>query len=142
MLQYDWVVLTRSDYTYLCSITKLDLQPDTIYIPYGEQYGGLTDRFAIFPSRLSDVVLNATYDLVTNVPYWVNWTLHDDPNRTHVNIEQILKQVIVFDRAPKGRLIPGLMYIWRDDGVNMEGYFPIGFRMTRKFVCILCFMPN
>ena len=132
MSQYDWVVLTRSDYTYLCSISKLDLQPDTIYIPYGEQYGGLTDRFAIFPSRLSDVVLNATYDLVMNVPYWVNWTLHDNPNRTHVNIEQILKQVIVFDRAPREA----------DPWPYVYGGMLSHIRMTRKICPYPLFLPN
>ena len=91
--RYDWIVFTRSDYNYLCSISNFKLSVDTIYIPLGEQYGGLTDRFAVFPSGMADLVLNTTEDLVRDVEYWMNWTLHDDPMRTHVNIEQVLKQV-------------------------------------------------
>ena len=106
--KYEWIILTRSDYVYLCTIADFKLDNGTIYLPIGEQvllikqfgvnlicstascsgglisksslpsyihghtlqYGGVTDRFAIFPSALSEVVLNATRDLAS---WFIRW---------------------------------------------------------------------
>ena len=47
---YDRIILTRSDNFYLY---KHPILPnDKIWIPQGEDYGGVTDRFHIFPSSL------------------------------------------------------------------------------------------
>jgi hypothetical protein len=41
---YDRVVLTRSDYFYACAHNLQQLDPRYIWIPAGEDYGGLSDR--------------------------------------------------------------------------------------------------
>ena len=45
--QYDRFVVTRSDHYYLCPHDLSELDPSYIWIPEGEDYGGLTDRHHI-----------------------------------------------------------------------------------------------
>tara|TARA_B100000989_G_scaffold272823_1_gene230523 strand:- start:2686 stop:3540 length:855 start_codon:yes stop_codon:yes gene_type:complete len=56
LLNYDRIILTRSDFYYI------DFHPilknDYFYIIEGERYGGLSDRHHIFPSSMIDDVLN------------------------------------------------------------------------------------
>ena len=35
--KYNWIILTRSDYVYLCTIADFKLDNGTIYLPTGEQ---------------------------------------------------------------------------------------------------------
>ena len=55
LTKYDRIVLTRSDFYYVAS--HPDLPNDGIWVVEGEDYGGITDRHHVFPSRLCDQVL-------------------------------------------------------------------------------------
>jgi hypothetical protein len=45
--QYDRFVITRSDHFYLCPHAFADLDPRYIWLPEGEDYGGISDRHVI-----------------------------------------------------------------------------------------------
>ncbi|KAH8060525.1 pyrophosphatase [Aureococcus anophagefferens] len=53
---YDRFVVTRTDQFYPCALDLAALEPSLLWIPYGEDYGGLCDRFLVAPS---DLVLQA-----------------------------------------------------------------------------------
>ena len=45
---YDWFIVTRSDHYYRCEHKLTNkLQPEYVYIPRGEDYGGISDRHMI-----------------------------------------------------------------------------------------------
>lgn len=87
---YEWFIYTRSDYTYLChppSIAKFSSA--FVYVPYGEGYGGVTDRHTYIPAHRVLQVLNITTDIVVN---WKIW--YESPAS---NLEQVIKTY--FERA-------------------------------------------
>lgn len=50
--QYDWFIITRSDYMYPVPHVPLELlSRDSVWIPDGEKYGGVTDRHLICPKE-------------------------------------------------------------------------------------------
>lgn len=50
--EYDWFIITRSDYMYPVPHVPLDiLSNSSVWIPDGERYGGVTDRHLICPSK-------------------------------------------------------------------------------------------
>jgi hypothetical protein len=52
LAKYDRVIVTRSDFFYWCPHPPLDvLDAQYVWIPYGEDYGGLTDRHLVASSR-------------------------------------------------------------------------------------------
>lgn len=53
--QYDWIILTRSDYMWFTPHPPLHLfSPQHIYLPDGEHYRGYVDRHALVPRALFD----------------------------------------------------------------------------------------
>ena len=51
--EYDWFIITRSDFLWLVPHVPLDLlDQSSIYIFDGEHYGGVTDRYAAIPADL------------------------------------------------------------------------------------------
>lgn len=56
LLNYDRIILTRSDFYYIDYHPKL--KNDFFYVVEGESYGGITDRHHIFPVSMIDNVLN------------------------------------------------------------------------------------
>jgi hypothetical protein len=54
--KYDRIILTRSDYFYLFDQPILD--NEYYWVPKGETYGGITDRFQQFPSKFAEEALN------------------------------------------------------------------------------------
>ena len=55
LTRYDRIILTRSDFFYVAP--HPDLPNDAIWVVEGENYGGITDRHHVFPSRLCDRAL-------------------------------------------------------------------------------------
>lgn len=51
---YDRVIVTRSDFVYLCPFSNDFLSEPRLYIPKGEEYGGVTDRF--IAGRYNDIL--------------------------------------------------------------------------------------
>jgi hypothetical protein len=58
LLEYDTIILTRSDFYY--SMKHPILSNDYVWVPEGEDWGGITDRHIIFPSKF----LNETLGIV------------------------------------------------------------------------------
>jgi hypothetical protein len=59
---------------------------DRIFIPNGQEWGGVTDRFSVFHSKIAETVLSLTADLVTNASWWFNAMV----NRKPCNVETVL----------------------------------------------------
>lgn len=49
--KYDWFIINRSDLLHGKYINVKDLKKSCAYIPNGEFYGGLPDRFSIIPKK-------------------------------------------------------------------------------------------
>lgn len=65
--KYTHVVITRSDYEYAAPHpTKIDT--DSLWIPQGEDYGGVTDRHTVVPMHLAVKALNIVEEMVSNPP--------------------------------------------------------------------------
>jgi hypothetical protein len=52
--QYDRFIITRTDQYYSCPLRMNTLKPERIWVPTGQNYRGITDRFYIAPA---DVIL-------------------------------------------------------------------------------------
>lgn len=64
---YDRIILTRSDNFYLY---KHPILPNNkIWIPQGEDYGGITDRCHIFPSSLAKEMLGVVEYMDSNIGF-------------------------------------------------------------------------
>lgn len=49
--KYDRFVVTRSDHYYLCEHNLTALDPTEVWVPEGEEYGGITDRHVVAPAE-------------------------------------------------------------------------------------------
>lgn len=67
--QYDRFVVTRSDHFYACEHDLSKLNPDSIWIPEGQTYGGVTDRHVVVNAKDLLPVL----DILPNVLRKPNW---------------------------------------------------------------------
>lgn len=65
---YDWFIITRSDYFYLCPFTERNFNSAYIYTPATQEYRGINDRFAVVHrSKIIDF-LNVTRELLNAHP--------------------------------------------------------------------------
>ena len=78
LLNYDRIVLTRSDFYYIDF--HPNLKNDAFYILEGEGYGGVTDRHHIFPSSMTDKILsiNEFLDKKENYKYLLTKNLNPE----------------------------------------------------------------
>tara|TARA_Y200000002_G_scaffold344218_1_gene317288 strand:+ start:436 stop:1311 length:876 start_codon:yes stop_codon:yes gene_type:complete len=78
LLNYDRIILTRSDLYYIDF--HPDLKNNYFYIVEGERYGGLSDRHHIFPSSIIDDVLsiNEYLDDQNNYNYLIKKKLNPE----------------------------------------------------------------
>lgn len=82
LISYDRIIITRSDYFYYDQHPLLD--NDHFWIPFGEGYGGMTDRHHIFPSSDVDLVLGIVQNYINT-----NDVIEDFKNCPHhLNIER------------------------------------------------------
>lgn len=79
---YDRIILTRSDYFYLYHHPILP--NDRIWIPEGEDYGGITDRCHIFPSKLYKEILGVVEYMDSDIGF-------KQISQMNPNPEQVLK---------------------------------------------------
>lgn len=62
---YDWFVVTRSDFLYTIPHPRVEIfDPEYVYIPDGEQYGGVTDRHAVLSRQHVKKYLNIFHEMV------------------------------------------------------------------------------
>jgi len=81
LLQYERIVITRSDFFYVKPHPILD--NNYFWIPRGEGYGGITDRHQIFPSKDIDYVLSICEKYVNTLNIF-----HDFNYGKYLNLEQ------------------------------------------------------
>lgn len=121
--RYERFVITRSDFIWLCPHPPLSiLDPDSIWFPNGEFYGGFTDRHLVV-SR-GDVVncLNVIEDVLLH-PMQLYDEMKDQS--TYWNLEQFLR----YHLGRKGllqkvKMFPYVMYLARrigDDKLTWSG---------------------
>jgi len=74
MTGYDRLVLTRSDFMYMCK-QMLPEPNNRVYVLEGEAYGGVTDRFTVFPWHMAHTGLNVTTWLISRAKThpWHRW---------------------------------------------------------------------
>ena len=98
--KYDWIIYSRTDYLYLCHPPSLEVfNEDFIYVPRGEEYGGITDRLHYIPAKLIIKALNITNDILSDPFAWLM------PLGAGANLEKLLntyyrKMNISFEKFP------------------------------------------
>lgn len=112
--KYDFFVITRSDFIYTLPHPSLSvLSDDSIYIPFGEGYGGVTDRHVVLPKKFVIAYLNMLNKMITHgEEYYRKMSSH---NRW--NLEQFIKFHLqengVWDHV---KFFPYIMYSIRSEG--------------------------
>jgi hypothetical protein len=112
--EYDRFIYTRSDYLYETPHIPLELlSKDKIWIPDGEDYGGVTDRHMVCSAlniisalSIADPMIKAPQDLVDTMSYFQEW-----------NLEQFIKlsfqKTGIWDQVQR---FPFTMYSLRSEG--------------------------
>lgn len=71
--QYDYFVMSRPDFLYLCDHKPFsDFSRHIGYVPLGEEYGGYTDRHLVGSPELFFRMINITQQLVCNVDHFTD----------------------------------------------------------------------
>lgn len=132
--KYDYFIITRSDYYWDSPHPKYVFEDgDSIYLPEGESYGGLSDRHMVIPKKHVLKALDVTYRMV-NAP---GRTF--DAMRTHRewNLEKYLKFHFVIEKIfDKVKWFPRNVYAVRSDTANTRwavGYFEPEVNMVVKY---------
>lgn len=82
--RYDRFVITRTDHFYMCPHDLSTLDPRYLWVPQGQDFGGITDRHLIVPSTLVLAALDVLPSLFQNPANYPR--LSDD----YYNPEQLL----------------------------------------------------
>lgn len=83
LLDYNRIIVTRSDHYYDRNHPITD--NEHFWVPFGEGYGGLTDRHHIFPSSDIDIVLGIVDNYVNTEQIINDFSVES----RHLNIEQV-----------------------------------------------------
>jgi len=113
---YDRFVITRSDFIYNLPHPRLELlNPEYIWIPDGEYYGGYTDRHVILSKTNIISYLNIFENMVIKSnSYFKNLTKFIK----YANIEELIKFNIIYNNHLV-KHIPYVMYAIR--GIRIDG---------------------
>ena len=132
--EYDYFIVTRSDYYWDSPHMRLFLDDqDSIYLPEGESYGGISDRHTVIPRKHVLKALDVCYRLANHPGKTF------DAMRTHNawNIEKYLKFHFVaeglFDHV---KWFPRNVYAVRSSTAQTrwaEGYFEPEVNMIVKY---------
>ena len=89
--QYDYFVLSRADFLYLCDhIPFAELDPLQGHVPFGEEYGGYTDRHLVGSPEMFYGMINITQQLVCETAHFEEVVRRDHP---WANLESIQRRV-------------------------------------------------
>lgn len=111
-LRYDSFIITRSDFVWASDHPPV-ASDGAIWIPYGEGYGGYTDRHAIVPSRW----VNTYLDLLSPVVHTPDALRESMRGQTSWNLERYIK--FHLEQAvprPQVKHFPFAMYSVRNKG--------------------------
>lgn len=111
---YDRFVITRSDFFYVCPHPPLEcLAADNLWIPDGEDYGGLCDRHLVVSAADLIASCNLIDDLLLR-PRQMRDAMIENSNW---NIEQVIALHLTRNGLiSKVRRFPYIMFIVRDSG--------------------------
>lgn len=76
-IQYDYIARIRPDFEYLTKIDLSILKPNTIFIPYKNDWEGYNDRFAIGDRNVMEIYMN-------RFDFWMKEHPNISPYTTHV----------------------------------------------------------
>lgn len=117
--KYDWFIITRSDYFYPVKHVPISLlSPDSVWIPNGEHYGGVTDRHIICPSKyieksidMLEYMLSEPSHFLTNYKKFIG--------NKEANPESFIAYYLNKQNIPI-KFIPYFMYVIRelDEKIN------------------------
>ncbi|HEV2098422.1 MAG TPA: hypothetical protein VGR45_05795 [Stellaceae bacterium] len=130
--RYDRFVITRSDFMYACPHPGVDvLEPGSIWLPDGEDWGGLVDRHMVVSSGDVLASLSALSDLLLNPEQWTDaLRLRDPAYRNSEGVLQIhLTRTGLISRIQR---FPYIMFLVR--GENDPASWAPG-EFAREFGC-------
>ena len=84
--RYDQFLITRNDHYYSCPYQITHLDRDKLWVPRGQDYGGISDRLYVVGNQQVLSSLNILFPIVANVSHYA-WLYH----RYLVNSELVLK---------------------------------------------------
>src|SRR5205807_4608975 len=117
--KYDFFIITRSDYMYQLPHPHIELfSNDSIYIPNGEHYDGITDRHVVLPKKVIVQYLNILNEMVINGRgYNEKMSAWYHQRKIDWNIEQLIKfQLTQQDVFKFVKFFPYVMYAVRPLG--------------------------
>lgn len=111
--EYDFFIITRSDYIYALPHPSIDLFfSDAIYIPDGEGCGGVTDRHAVLPKKFVVKYLNIINKMATDSHNYYKKNI----SRKDLNLESfILFHLVEQHVAQFIKFFPYVMYTVRTE---------------------------
>lgn len=113
--RYQWYIITRSDYYYLHPHpTYMFDYPQNIWVPEGEDWGGITDRHVVIPHAYLHTMLDFVDTLMRNPAQVIDAMNYQRP-WGFWNLEKVLKWRLeangVWDRVKR---FPQVMFTVRD----------------------------
>ena len=112
--QYDRIIVTRSDFIWLCPHPPLDLLDETkVWIPRGEFHGGVTDRHAVLSRHNVGAYLNIIKPMLADTD-----NLYNRMNYQNCwNLERYIKMRLDEDvGVGNTHFFPYIMYAVRAEG--------------------------
>lgn len=127
---YDFFIVTRSDYYYELPHPLIE-DLESIHLPEGESYGGISDRHMVIPSKYILQALNVT-ERFLDVHLFQNMYTHQ-----YWNLEKYLALHFVIEGLfDKLKYFPRVMYAVRSETANTrwaQGYFEPEVNMVVKY---------
>lgn len=120
-MHYEWFVVTRSDMRWTVPFPKIEnFDPSKLYFLDGQHYGGMSDRFVLFPHQLAAQVVGLYSPIFTETTKTISELIahrfSQSPRFRKFNAEFYLK--FELDRAGllrKARFLPYLGYAIRSE---------------------------
>lgn len=130
--KYDYFIVTRSDYYWDSPHPKYVFE-DSIYLPEGESYGGLSDRHMVIPKNYILSALDVTY----RIAYDTIRLYESMKHKQDWNLEQYLSLHFLLEGIfHKVKYFPRNVYAVRSDTALTrwaEGYFEPEVNMIVKY---------
>lgn len=104
--KYDRFVITRSDFIYTMPHPTMDLLSDTVvWIPFGEHYGGYTDRHVILSKWNIQSYLNILPEMILNHRHYY------EKMRANIGMGWNLERLIAFHLQEQCTIVKQIPYI-------------------------------
>jgi hypothetical protein len=135
--QYDWFIYTRSDHYYGCphDLHLFQQDPNSLYVPKGEGYGGISDRHLVAPRALILPALSIVDDVAD--------TMYSSGKLKFNSVETLIMHrwknmglsVVFFDRMMFTCAVSGDKTRWKIPGplkvLGVSLKYPKEFAMTK-----------